>query len=236
MNLDTVFRNFENSDNPTLFKYIFIIIIFLAIFQQLFVGLNIVFGLSIAVIIVIYMNSKKQYDTELKNNILKLKKDYIRPQPQRLQDYDELVDFVYSIQDFYIYNPQSYENMIDEIDNFLVLYEESKDIESLSGINYGLALKARHNAINALHSMIHKLPADNSVIDKLNRAIEQLDMLLEKYQIEMYNQNQVNLVKNGYTNSSVVINRGPKESNYFENLGPREQYLNNGKEYTYNIY
>lgn len=225
MDLDIIFRNLENTDNTTLFKYIFIITIFLAIFQRLLVGLNIVFGIILAVFLILYFNSKKQYNDSEYNKMIEMKKDYIRPKPLKLLEYTNLVNFIYSIQDFYIYNPQSYENMIDEIDNFLLIYEEAKNLPNLAGINYGIMEKHKQYALNHLHSLIFGLPSNISVTDKLNRSIDELDNILSEYHDELYNQNKINIAQYGYNNSSILINTGPKEKNYYED-----------REYTYNVY
>ena len=224
MDLDNIFRNLETSDNTVLFKYLVILIIFLAIFRLLPIGINIVFGIGLAVLLVLYLNSKKQYDEKQKEELMDSKKKQIRPKPIRIQDYEDLVNFIYSIQDLYIYNPQSYEEMIDEIDNFLLIYEEAKNIPNLSGINYGLMDKYKLNAINSLHAIIYNLTNHKSMIDKLNRATDELDVILNKYSMEIYNQYQVYLVKYGYQNSTKLINKGPKEGNYYED-----------KEYTYYV-
>ena len=56
----------------------------------------------------------------------------------------------------------------------------------------------KKEALNSLHSIIFKIPSNKNIENKLSNAIEQLDILLSKYIIN---------IKNIYMNSPYNINK-----------------------------
>lgn len=206
----------DKSTNKRLFIYIVIIIVFGYFFSKLSIGLNIVFGLIIAVIVIYYINKKESSDIIEEEKIHEIKKDSIRPTPKRIHDYKELLDFFFSIQDYYQYNQQSYENTIDSVDDFLMFYEELKRTNKKAGLFFESMELKKHNAMNALQSIIHNLPNNKELVQKLSDACVILGDLLNIYLTETYEINKKYLTKNGYNNTSVNIYLGAKPNNFYE--------------------
>jgi hypothetical protein len=181
------------------------------------IDLSIILSLVIGTLVIFYMDYKKQDEIKEKDNIIRQKYDSIRPYSEIVGKYDDFIDFLYSIQDMYIYNPQAYEEMVDNIDEFLKIYEQVKLFPKLAGKNYSIAEKNKLIALNALHSIIYTLPPNKFYGNKLIRSIEKLDTLLSRYLKDIYIWNNNYNKTYGYTNESVVINKGPKPINFHSN-------------------
>lgn len=214
--MDRIFNEIDNSTSKI--KYIFYItpIILIFILTKFNIKLNVLVALLISGIAILYINYKNQSDENNVKEIYKIKQNLIRPKSEIINKYDQYVDFLFSIQDFYAYNPPAYENLIENLEVFLELYEESLIANELAGLNYGLADKRQSRILNNLHSIIYNLPVNKLLTDKLNASIIKLDDMLEEMLNEMININKNYIDVNGYTRESVVVNNGPKESNYYE--------------------
>lgn len=214
-----------------LFVYIIIIIIFLAVFCRLSIGLNIVLGLFLAIILIIYLQTKKNEESNITEEHKETKIKTIKPSTiNHLKKYSELIDFLFSIQEFYSFNPPNYEDMVDSLEDFLIIYEEVMVDKQLAGINYSLAEQKRSDALNALHSIILRSPVVRHKYynDKLSLARERLDFILSAYLDNIIEINKKNIVEFGYNNKTVIIDEYPKASNYYSECG--------SDKYTYEIY
>jgi hypothetical protein len=203
--------------NNFIFIYCVIFVIILAIFIKLQIGLNIIFGCVIAYIIIKLLNNKNE--TKIKENIdiENLKTSMITPTPILLKEYSDIINFLFSMQDYYKYNPQVYENIIDNLDNFFHLYQEVNKLNNLAGINYKLMNDLKLDTINLLQSLIYNLPEDNAYIIKLNNSFEILNGILSKYLFDIYIINKNNILNNGFNINTVIINHNePKPSTLYE--------------------
>jgi len=229
---ETVFLDINRND---LFKYIAIIIIFLAIFSRINIGLNIIFGLSLAFILINYLKSEKQkkVDKIIENNDIKIKQ--IRPPSIIINKYPELVDFLFSIQEFYPYSPLNYEDMIDNLEDFLILYENSKIDPKHAGQFYELAEKKKSDIINALYAIQCSIEVvvKKYYINKINDACEQLYFILSAYLDEMYTTNDKYIREYGYNNETKLNMKetDPKAGNYFDDINDKHS-----GQYTYEVY
>jgi hypothetical protein len=211
-----IINEFKNTEETKLFWYITIFIVIIAILHFLKISMITTIGIVFGIIIVLNIKSYENKEQEKINEIYKQKKESIRPKPKKIQNYDELTDYLYSVQDLYGYNPPAFEELVDNIDALLEVYEESKLLPELAGNNYSIAETRKHNALNALHSIIHNIPSSHNLIDKFVDSMRVLEILLEKYLNEIYYINEEKIMKEGYNNNTRIINRGPKESNYYD--------------------
>lgn len=221
----------QSLDNKTLITYICIISCSLILFHRC----SIILALAIAAIIILYLEGKREYQEEIEEEIVeeeivekqinedieKFKKDHIHPPPTTFGDKKDLIDFFFSIQDLYQYNPQAYEETINNIESFFSLYNIV--CAGSTGLDfceyyYTIAESKRRNSLNSLHSIIHNLPQNAShpaLTDKLNRAHQRLNTIMTKYINQLYDMCKKDLLKNGYTVFRRPINRGPKEYNIY---------------------
>lgn len=224
---DNTFLDIENSNKNIIFLYFFIILVFLSIFLRLNIELNVILGLVLAVILILYFNTKNQFDKKEIKNIYDKKESLIRPKSKKLRSdkYPELVDFIFSIQDMYKYNVPAYEEMILTIDDFLELYEQSKITFKLAGMNYNLAEEKRRDAVNALHSLIYGLPTNKQLVHKLEESTQKLYKLLGEKLDDINTINTNYILINGYSVDTIITNRGPHAVNFYSH-----------EPYTYDIY
>src|SRR6185312_4290443 len=100
----------SNISNTNLISYLTIIIIICFILSKFDIKLNIVFGTVLGAFIVNYMYTQKKKESDEFDQTIKNQFDSIKPKPQLATKYVDIIQFLFSIQDLYIYNPQAYEN------------------------------------------------------------------------------------------------------------------------------
>lgn len=214
-------------NSKTTYTYIIIIVAFILFFSNRSIGLNIVFGIGLAVLVIAYLQKKAESNVETMDSQNEIKLQQIKPVPENFSSYREIVDFFFTIQDFYFYNPPAYEEIVDNTDSFMTLYEDVLKDRKLAGQNFELMEKLKLNAMNSLHSIIHKLPSSKQYTDKLDNSVRTLEKILNKYLNEIYHLHKFNHVLYGYDNNHKVIDLGPKAKNYAYDYDPdfdRGQY------------
>jgi len=203
-----------------LFKYAAVTIILLAIFRS-----NIFLAIFIAFLYIWYDYNRVR-STHVEPRVQEqLKVESLTPPPINFVDKNDIVDFLFSIQDWYHFNPLAYEEMTGNLEMFFELYTQIKLGSEFCDQYYQLAEMRKLAALNALQSMIFTLPTDKVTMDKFNRAHRRLNTILTGYQNRMYNACQYSLLKNGYNINRSVINLGPKEYNTYDD-----------KDFTYQFY
>ena len=217
--------NIKIPNKKILFNYIFILLLFIFIFNKFEIKLNFIFGIFIAVLIILYSDKYTKNEINNNNNIKQTKINHIRPPlSNNITEYNNIVDFLFSIQEFYSYSPANYQDMVDNIDNFFILYNQSNKIPKVSGINYTIAQKYKSKSLNSLQTLIFSLPSSvhKYYIDKLDRATEQLDFMLSSYLQDIYTINDNYVKSNDININTKFLNNNkddkPKPSNYFEEL------------------
>ena len=215
----------ERLSNATTFQYVLIIVVFLFFFNFKTIGLNIILALILAVIYIMYIHSKSETEVLHEEREKELKHDSIKPKPEEFEGLDDIVNFVYSIQDMYDFNPLSFEEMIDNIDALLKIRNLLKRGVKNCDYYYQIAESKKNNALNAFHSIIFQLPTSKLLIDKLTRAHKRMETVLNRYINELYDLCYYDLVKQGYHIERRAINLGPKEHNHYFD-----------KDFTYQIY
>ena len=144
--------------------YILLIIIILGIFRKLCI--NTILGLITSIIIIYFLETRKknQQLNQQKNQQIKYKT--IRPPSRLIKYHDDIINFLYDNRIFYAFNPQAFEEMVDNIDQFLLIYNtdpitaEEKKLKSL----------------DALSSISLSIPIEYT--SKLNEAKIQLSTIL----------------------------------------------------------
>lgn len=198
-------------ENKSLFIFIVIFLLVIGIINR---TQNKVFYLLIVGFI--YFTFKENKVIEKKTNKTKeKKKTYF--ESKNISKYDDINDFIFNIQEFILYNHPAFEEMINSIDNFFDIYDESIKINARAKLNYYNLEKEKYNAINALHSIIFETPSSPQIVEKLNMSFKKLDNILEKYMKEIEKIIEGEILVNGYNSKSIIVNKGPKEYNFYDN-------------------
>lgn len=215
----------EKMSNTTTFKYATIIVVLLIFFRTKYIGLNIFLALILALVVIAYIQDKNDTKILHEETEKEHKLDSIKPKPENFKGHDDIVDFVYSVQDLYDYNPLAFEEMVDNLDVMLeirtLLEKGVKNCEHY----YQIAENKKNNALNSLHSLIFTIPTSKRLTDKLDRGHKRLETVLNKYLNYMYDICYHDTVKNGYNVERIHINLGPKAHNHYFD-----------RDFTYQIY
>ena len=219
------YKILESINNEYLFLYILRFLIAIFYFRKKSIGLNIIFALGIGFLFVWYIYDKNETTLQLEETQMATKREAITPHPKELKEYDDVVDFVFSIQTFYQYNPKAYEEMIDNLDNFFKVYRIIHIGTPQFNDYFKIAETKKDNAINALCSIVFTLPNSTVMNDKHIRSHKRLETILNKYLNELYDMCQREELRQGKNVNTSQILLGPKPYNhYFE------------KDFTYQFY
>lgn len=222
-----LYTTLESLDRERIFFYAGIIIFAIFFFRDKTIGLNVILALVLAVVVISYFYEKSEVSTEIEEKQQEVKLDAIHPPTKNFGDKDDIIDFFFSVQDFYHYNPQTYEDTVDLVDIFLKIHKIVYIGTVYCDDYYKIAETKKAAALNSFHAIIHSLPDDHLIVEKFDRAHKRLETILTKYLNEIYNQCKNSLVTKGYNIHRRAINLGPKEYNNFTDAS---------KDYTFDFY
>lgn len=203
------------TDNLIMFWCAVIFVSILLIFSNLDIKLNILYGTLIALIFAMYIYRNHKRTSTEKNELIIKKMKSLLPLPKKIHDND-VQNFLFSIQDFYQYNPQVYEDFIEELDNFFMIYDQVIINQQLSGINYNLLEDKRRLLCSILESIIYNIPPNLIYEKKLQNAVSVLDFILEEYTNTVKQIFKKDISENGYINSTQLPNTGPLAYNAYD--------------------
>lgn len=222
-----LYEYIDTWDGKMVFTYIVIFIFVVWFFSKKNIGINILVGILVASFIISYLNHKSMANTDTKQEILNIKKDSIKPKTTKGFKHNDIINFLFSIQDLYRYNPLQYEKMVQHIHNFFELYEISFVEKKRANINYKIMENEKRDSLNSLTSLIFSLPNDIRTKEKINNAAVILDSILTNYLDQIGYISDEYLYKNGYNVDTKIINYGTK---------PFNEYSDIYKPYSYEIY
>jgi len=159
--------------------------------------------------------SSLRHSTDLEQDSIKY--ETIKPELSSINFSSEsdIVDYLFSIQDLYVYNPLAYEELLVNLNSFYSLLESIFNDLKNGSRYYGIALSKKHNALNALHSLILKLPPESSFTEKFNVSHERLESILTKKLNDMYTECEKRILESGRDTSTIPLLRGPLGHNVY---------------------
>ena len=140
----------------------------------------------------------------------------LKPTPVNAIKYEDLVNYLFSIQDLYVYNPLAYEETISEIDIFLDCYEEVQLNGAIAGQQYYDMRLHKRYALNALHSIIHNMPHNINLTKKLNDSMLQLESILNVYMDKVEQLHNLYIHEHGYSTDITIIDKGIFARNIYD--------------------
>jgi hypothetical protein len=223
--LDDLKKSFDNNfstkvhsiDNKSIFMYVCIIGAAIFVSQRSKIRLSNIFYILIAIIICYYIYSKKKIKAIEFNKELEIKKTLVIPEPQNIDEYPDMIEFVYDIKEFYYINANAFYSMIKNIDNYFELYDQmTNNIVLYKLENVEVAIEYSRLALNDLQSIIYNMDTSNIIMAKFEHSMRRLHKLFRKYNSYIINIANKNFNdKNLYTNSKYYSEYGPRESNYY---------------------
>lgn len=195
----------EKLTNKEIFIYIGILIIIIFICIKLNLSDNIIYGFLISSIIIYYLMTKENNNKNNTEDILNEKKKYIIPPLKTTLAHDEITNFLFSIQDFYNFNPQAYSEMITNLEKFFEVYKNTHNDKEKAYMNYSILIDCKNNTCIALESIIFAIPVNKDYEIKLSKSTKVLNNMLIKYLHEIYIINKENNYYTGMKSHSKLI-------------------------------
>lgn len=213
---NSIFVKLSNINSKHLFQYLSILFLSVSFLNYIDIGFKAVIGIILGLTICYIIYDKRLLDVNSYNEQLFLKLQLIKPYPKYFKNYPELIEFFYSIRDFYDYNYQAFTNCIKHMELFLIIYQDIKSGVINCSQNIDIIRNKKKNILNHLHSIIFNMP-DNKIIEKkLKKAMTELNKILNMYENDMINICNKQINDNGYSNDkSYVYSGGPKAYNLF---------------------
>jgi len=211
-----IYKHIDNIDSKSFFMYLVIFLLIIFFFKDKPISHGGMVGSIFALFIIIYLNGKRISIENTEKEQHQHKSDQIRPYKKELFDYVDITDFIYSINELYYYNPQAFEDLVDEFVHFIKVYENCKKVPTESHALIDIANIKKHNILNSLHSIIFNIPPSDALDFKLEDSLRIVEYILNKYMEEIYKITQEDLHNSGYTNKYKIHDLGPKAGNFYQ--------------------
>jgi hypothetical protein len=222
--MDELYKHVDSWDGKRLFIYVVIGLMTIWIFSKMNIGINILIGIIITAFVINYLNHKTIVAANTEKEIMNTKKETIKPKLDESNENEDIVNFLFSIQDMYHYNPGQYIEMVNNIEQFFRLHKRSFIDKKQSSIHYDKMKQNKRDALNALSSLIFTLPEDRRVREKVNNAVVILDDILTKHLDEISFLIDNYLYKNNYDVDTKIIDYGPKALNEYDDIFGKYTY------------
>jgi len=205
--------------NEQITQYVIILVVFLFFATIFSISLTLIFFIIVALVIIYIVYSKHQINQISDEENTKIKTELIIPKPSRLDNYPDLIDFLFSIREFYYINPNAFYDVVQNLDHFIQLYEEIMSDKMLYCTqNLEVAIQFSRNSQNSLQSIIFNLDVDRRITDKYHRALRQFHLITRQYVHRIIEKCNAGFNPDDINNhSKKYIEYGPHEYNYYNN-------------------
>lgn len=204
-------------NNESIMVYVMIGIVGIYLSKRVDVSLSLVFLIFVAFIICYLIYKRKEIDdiSSIKDTSIKI--DLIVPSPISLSKYPDVVDFLYSIRDFYSVNPNAFYAVVKNTEQFFYLYNQIMFNEMMYCTqNLEVANQFIRNAQNHLHSIIYNLDIDRTITHKYHESLRNFHIIANKYKKDLIKKcNSKFTTKSLNTASKYFQEYGPRPINYF---------------------
>lgn len=191
-----------------IFCYVFVFIMITYIILRY----NVKLGIIICMIFIYYLYMKKKNEKEEKYRE-NIEKSLIISNME-IKD-EEMIDFLVEIQDFYMYNPQVYKEMYENINEFFKIKNEIENDNELIGLKYSLIELRKKNILNLYHSIVFSIPSEEKYNVKYRNGLNILNNILNNYLKNIINLNKKYISKNNYNRNTYLIYNGEKPYNFY---------------------
>ena len=217
---ENFFTTLRRIPNQSLYVYALIVIAFLFLAQWIEISFTTVILIITAVIIIIIIYSNEKITSVAAKEENKIKLEFIKPKPKRMIDYPDLVNFFYSIKQFYYINPNAFYAVVNNVEQFLGIYEAMMNNEIIYCKQmFEVANQFYRNALNHLHSLIFNMNVDKYITNKFQRSIKDLNVLLYQYVERLIHKCNTEFKSHNINNNSGFIQQfGPKPVNYYDEM------------------
>jgi len=163
----------------------------------------------VIILIIYYFYNKEQTNKNRYKSMIKPKLSHEIKKDQ----YNDITNFIYRIQTYYYYNPQTFEEIIKHLETFIILYKSVHLQPDIAGQYYDLMNDRKHMILNNLRSYFISLPVYKDQFN-CNDALDDLEIILDKYLDEIIEINNKNNYKE-ITRDTKYINKKDLSHNRF---------------------
>jgi len=194
-----------NNSNKFFYLYIIIIIFLIFIFVNIDFNYNILIALLFSTIIIflIYIYRKNNFlDNKQK---LEEKISIISSPTSTINNYPEIIDFLFYFKDYSFIDYNNYEEIIKQIDNFIIIYENVINNSKYINYSYYKMEKIIYNILELINSIKYSTYdiKKNEILEKNKISIK---MILNKYLENIRQFNNRYTYYNGYSINHKKIN------------------------------
>lgn len=180
-----------------------------------------IIGFIIGIIVVIILIIINRNKISSQQDKIEYKNKKIKPELKYAQKYNDIVEFIYSIREFYHYNNQTFSDFINLIDIFIRLYDDIIIGVKYCGHQIQVLNDKKYEILNTFHSLIYSLEDNEILLDKFEKSLEKIHLILNNY----YNKTIQNCQYGEITNRTKFINKNElKTFSDYQNTNSFEFY------------
>lgn len=198
MEYETIYDFINKLESIEIFYYSCIIVLSLFAFQFLNVSLTHIFAIILAIVIILYINKRHERNISARMDSIYLKLHMIQPRPKFFYMDSDIIELIDDIKEYRNYNMISYTKLIYALDNFLEIVSDMEIAVKDFKDNIEVALHQKQIAIDNLQSILFSLPIDRKVDYKLEQAIYNLSLMLQRHIDKMIHKLNKDIEINGY--------------------------------------
>lgn len=187
------------------FLLVTIILVLISLFSKINVNSGLFIGIIIIFVLVSYLSNIFILEQNENKKIHQIKQSSIYPKTEIITKYDDVTTFLFDIQDMYIINPQSYEELVALIDEFLILYQDGINFPSNIGININMVQNIVTQAMNTMHTFVYNVSSP-VLTNKIHMSSLRLNKILNKYILKMYEIYKIQLNNNEINKNTKLVN------------------------------
>jgi len=195
--------------NKLYFNYILLFLFFLFLSTHINLSFNLFFWILISAIIIYIINNyyTQQFIDNTNKNIQKfnniINNNLDHNKFKLIKKYTDINDFLFYLLDIKEYNNIIYENIVYDLNKFLILYEECFIDHKLINSNFNKMIDIRENTKKNIESIF--ISNSNSNFNKFNSNIIQIESILNKYIDNIVELQNKNIYYNGYNINTKII-------------------------------
>ncbi len=182
-----IYNYIRDIENKNLLRYAaviaFVVFFVVRIVKPKFIH---VVGLLAALALVYYLNDKNIQTIGDENKDLEYQLNTLRPKPEYFHYDANLVKFFYDIREFRKYNKPAYDNALIGTDHILKIKGDMEIGVDICEHHLDIAREFMNKVMNNMHSMIYQTPGNKITMDKYQRSLKALHILLRRHIDDMF--------------------------------------------------
>jgi hypothetical protein len=178
-----IYNYITHIDVTDRFIYVVIITVIILLFSRIPISPYLIVGTIVGIIVVYYIHDKKIYtgNTFLASMKNILNSDLMKPKSNRsLYKDSELVAFLDNRREYYNYNPNTWNQLVKHINEFLRLQSDIEIGVVRFNMDYETLVNLKGKILNSYHAFIYTVPHTPNSIDKFHIGMRHLQKLLNR--------------------------------------------------------